>query len=126
MRNTGGRSNSIRTPERTSTVEIARVLILLERYDEAIATIATTVEWNKPRLSYWRCSTTRRVGKADADAALKRLASNSPEILDRVHLAEIYAFRGMNDEAFDLLIDFQAELERNQASTAACALVFPG
>ena len=96
-------------------IEIARDLVLLERYDEAIASIsrlpigngrdyATALLHNAPGR------------KADADAALNRLASNSPEIPDRVRLAEIYAFRSMNDEAFDLLMDSQAEFERNQAS----------
>ena len=96
-------------------VDIAQVLILLERYDEAIAVLPRlSNERNRDYLLALLYNAPGR--KADADAALKRLAANSPEILDRVRLAEIHAFRGMNDAAFDLMVDLQAELERNQAS----------
>ncbi len=98
----------------THEIAIARVLVLLERYDEAIAAISQLP--NGRNRDYALALLYNAPGrKADADAALKRLAENAPEILDRVHLAEIYAFRGMNDAAFDLMMDFQAELERNQA-----------
>ena len=96
-------------------VDIARVLILLERYDEAIAVLpGLSNERNRDYLLALLYNAPGR--KADADAALKRLAANSPEILDRVRLAEIHAFRGMNDAAFDLMVDLQAELERNHVS----------
>ena len=107
-------------------VDIARVLILLERYDEAIEVIARIVEWERNR-DYLLALLYNAPGrKADADAALKRLAANSPEILDRVRLAEIHAFRGMNDAAFDLMVDLPGRARAQPGFRAACALVFPG
>jgi TolB-like protein/DNA-binding winged helix-turn-helix (wHTH) protein len=96
-------------------IDIVRALVLLERYDEAVALIAR-LPYGKGR-DYAMALLYNAPGrKADADAALKRLSADSTEVLDRVRLAEVYAFRGMTDQAFDLLMDFQAELERNQAS----------
>ena len=96
-------------------IDIARVLVLLERYDEAIA-VMSRLSKGKGR-DYVLALLYHAPGhKADANAALKSLAANSPEILDRVRLAEIYAFRGMNNAALDLMMDCQAELERKQAS----------
>ena len=95
-------------------IDIARSLILLERYDEAIAVVSRLP--NGKGRDYMLALLHDAPGRtADADAALKRLAANSPEILDRVRLAEIHAFRGMNDAALDSLMELQAELERNQA-----------
>jgi len=93
--------------------DIARNLILLGRYDEAIAAASRLPE-GKNR-DYVLALLHEAPGRgADADAALERLATGSMEILDRIRLAEVYAFRGRNDQAFELLLGFQGELKRNQ------------
>ena len=95
-------------------IDVARILILLGRYDEAIAAISR-ISNSRTRDYALALLYDAPDRKADAEAALKRLSADSPEILDRVRLAEIYAFRGMIDAAFDTLMESQAELERNQA-----------
>ncbi|MGB5131426.1 MAG: hypothetical protein WBO00_02345, partial [Steroidobacteraceae bacterium] len=49
---------------------------------------------------------------AEADTALKRLAARPVDTMDNVRLAEVYAFRGMSDEAFASLQGHRDVLER--------------
>jgi len=42
------------------------------------------------------------------------MAAESSEIEDHVHVADVYAFRGMKDEAFALLLETHNALERNK------------
>ena len=54
----------------------------------------------------------------EADAALNRLVARSAPPVD-IRLAEIYAFRGMNDPAFETLQGLQNAVDRNAPSEAS-------
>ena len=96
-------------------IDIVRILVLQERYDEATAMVSQLAD-GKFRdfglaLLYltpdWR---------AEADAALERLAARPEDVLDSVRLAEVYAFRGMTEEAFSSLHERRIALERHGAA----------
>lgn len=96
---------------------IARILVLQGRLEEAGAAIADLPD-GEPRdhgltLLY---HATRR--KAEADAAMKRLAARSAEPVN-IRLAESYAFRGMIDQAFRALDGFRQILESDEPSMAS-------
>lgn len=61
----------------------------------------------------------RRIASSEWDAF--RLAAEPGEIMDSVRLAEVYAFRGMNDEAFATLQEKKADLELDRDSGTAWA-----
>jgi TolB-like protein/DNA-binding winged helix-turn-helix (wHTH) protein len=82
--------------------EIAHVLILLRRFDEASAE-AAKVQEGEPRdqvLALLFAATGRM---PEADDTLARLVSADDEIFDSVRVAEVYAYRGLADEAFAAL-----------------------
>ncbi|HWN07369.1 MAG TPA: tetratricopeptide repeat protein [Steroidobacteraceae bacterium] len=54
----------------------------------------------------------------EADAALERLEAGSTQAVD-VRLAEVYAFRGKNDAAFEALEGLKEAIELNEASSAS-------
>lgn len=56
--------------------------------------------------------------KAEADAALDRLAARSAGTPD-IHLAEAYAFRGMTDQAFQALEGLQVAVDRDDPADAS-------
>ena len=79
-------------------IDIARILIMLERYDEALKILASLPE-GKDR-DYVVALLYRAPGrKSEADAALAQLAAGPLDVEDHVRLAEIYSFRGMNEKA---------------------------
>jgi thioredoxin-like negative regulator of GroEL len=94
-------------------IEIVRILVLQRRYDEAQSAIAQLPEgkfrdhglallWDVPgRLP-------------EADVALQRLAAQPEDITDSIRLAEVYAFRGMSQEAFASLQGRMEALERDE------------
>jgi len=91
-------------------VGIARVLIGLGRYDEATPIINRLPPGNVR--DYALALQHRAPGRREeADAALHRLAAAPKDIEDTIYLAEAYADRGLNDEAFRLLAARYRELE---------------
>ena len=99
--------------EQDHAVDISRNLILLERYDEALESTALLTP-GKDR-DYVISLLHRAPGRrAEADAALKSLAAGTLDTIDVVHLAEVHAFRGRIDEAFNVLLDYEEQLERNR------------
>jgi TolB-like protein/DNA-binding winged helix-turn-helix (wHTH) protein/Tfp pilus assembly protein PilF len=92
-------------------VEIVRILVLQRRYDEAQSAIARFPE-SKLR-DHGLALLYQAPGRlADADAALKRLAAQSGDTMDSIRLAEVYAFRGLSDEAFAALQERNEMLKR--------------
>jgi TolB-like protein/DNA-binding winged helix-turn-helix (wHTH) protein/Flp pilus assembly protein TadD len=100
-------------------MDIARILVLLGRHDEAWQTIA-----GMPRGSsrdYALALLDRAPGRrAEADAALERLAiateavSGVEEVELRVRLAEVYVLRGRHAEALERLLAFRREFEADR------------
>jgi thioredoxin-like negative regulator of GroEL len=94
-------------------IQIVRILVLQRRYEEAQSAIAQLPEgkfrdhglallWDVPgRLP-------------EADLALQRLATQPEGITDSIRLAEVYAFRGMSQEAFASLQGRMEALERDE------------
>ncbi len=97
-------------PDPEMEFEIARILILQGRYEEARLAVEK-LPAGKYRDHGLALLYQLPGFLADADAALKRLAAEPGEIMDAVRLAEVYAFRGMNDDAFATLHKKKAELE---------------
>lgn len=94
--------------------DIARNLILLGRYDEAMPAIARVPEGSRHDflLALMHRAPGRRI---ESDAALERLAAAADTIPDRVHLAEAYAYHGRYDEALGTLLEFRRRLDRERA-----------
>ncbi len=83
-------------------IDIVHVLILQDRFDEAQAEMSRVPAGNlrNQGLALLHAATGR---EAEADAAVEQLVKGSKDIMDSVRLAEVYAFRGMADEAFEVL-----------------------
>jgi TolB-like protein/DNA-binding winged helix-turn-helix (wHTH) protein/Flp pilus assembly protein TadD len=96
---------------------IARILILQKEFDEARSVIArlSDVEARDHGLALLYYAEGRQ---ADADAALGRLVGESAAIID-IRLAEVYAFRGMIDDAFRTLDTLKEAVERNEPAEAS-------
>ena len=96
---------------------IARILILQKQLDEARSVIArlSDVEARDHGLALLYHAEGRQ---ADADAALGRLVGESTATVD-IRLAEVYAFRGMIDEAFRTLDTLKEAVERNEPTEAS-------
>jgi len=94
--------------------QMARILIQLERYDEAMPLIAGITERNFKDhvLALMHRVPERRI---ESDAALERLAAAADSARDRVRLAESYAYRGRVDEAFEGLLAYRRRLDRERA-----------
>jgi TolB-like protein/DNA-binding winged helix-turn-helix (wHTH) protein/Flp pilus assembly protein TadD len=91
--------NPAKDPEHDAA--IVRVLVLLERFDEASATIAGMPEGESRDFAL--ALLYQAPGRqAEAEAALRRL-STRPSTTGALLLAEAYAQRGMNDRAAELL-----------------------
>ena len=98
---------------------IARVLIVLGRFDEAWQVIAGMPHGNSRdyTLALLYGAPDRR---AEADTALRRLviatqaASGVDEVELRVQLAESYVLRGRKTEALDSLLAFRRKLEADR------------
>ena len=73
----GERWNSIRMRPTRSNVDIARILILQERYDEALAVIKRCRR-GKAAITSSRSCTAHPGTSTEADAALARLAGGKP------------------------------------------------
>jgi TolB-like protein/DNA-binding winged helix-turn-helix (wHTH) protein/Tfp pilus assembly protein PilF len=93
------------------SIDIVHILILQHRFDEAQSEIAHVPEGKlrDQALALFYAATGRQT---EADGALRRLTARQGDIMDTIRLAEIYAYRGMHEEAFDTLQDRKAALER--------------
>ena len=94
-------------------VDISRNLILLGRYDEALAEIAHAASRECPGLCHARSSIARQARRAEADAALERLATGDLGTIEVINLAEAHVYRGTTEEAFDVLLAYDESLKRN-------------
>lgn len=96
---------------------ITRILVLQERYDEARAAIARLPEGEgrDHGLALLYHAQGRR---AEADAAVERLEAQSTGSPD-IRLAEVHAFRGSVEKAFEALQDLRDAIDRNEASMAS-------
>ena len=94
--------------------EIALMLILLGRFDEAMVTIERMPQGSERDFALALMH--RAPGRKDeSDAALERLAGSAVTIRERVHLAEAYAHRGQDERALEMLLEFRQGLDREQA-----------
>lgn len=100
------------TSEPDVKAQTAVVLILSGRYDEADTLIAELPEGGYRDFALSLLHGVPGRG-AEAEAALARLASAPGSPRNRLALAEAYAFRGRSDEAFTLLEELRAQLERD-------------
>jgi len=92
-------------------IEVVRVLVLQRRYDEAQSALAQLPE-GKFR-DHGLALLYQAPGRlAEADIALKRLAAQPGDTMDSIRLADVYAFRGMSEEAFASLQGQKDALER--------------
>ncbi len=98
-------------------IEITRIYILQGRFDEARKEIARMPQ-GKYRDHALALLFKAPGGRADADAALARLTANPVEIMDVVRLAEIHAFRGVNDRAFATLLERKEAMTRELGAAA--------
>ena len=91
--------NPAKNPEHDAA--IVRVLVLLERFDEASATIAGMPEGESRDFAL--ALLYQAPGRqAESEAAFRRL-STRPSMTSKLLLSEAYAQRGMNDRAVELL-----------------------
>jgi TolB-like protein/DNA-binding winged helix-turn-helix (wHTH) protein/Tfp pilus assembly protein PilF len=96
---------------------IARILVVQRQFEQA-RTVIDRLPEGAPR-DHGLALLYRAEGRQqDADAALDRLEAESTQAVD-VRLAEVYAFRGMKDAAFQALDGLREAIERNEASTAS-------
>ena len=96
---------------------IARILVLQKRYVEANSLVARLPEGELQdhALALLRYAEGRR---PEADAALSRLVEQSMSSVD-IRLAEVYAFRGMVNQAFEALQGIPEAIDRNAAAEAS-------
>jgi len=94
---------------------LVRVFTLMKRYDDAGALIARLPEgeFRDFGLALQFYAPGRQ---AEADAALGRLRGESMDSRGVMRLAEAYAFRGMNDDAFEVLQRQRAVLDKGKGS----------
>lgn len=105
-------------------LDMARVLILLRRFDEAQLAIATIPEgWHRDHgLALLHELPSRR---AEAAAALERLAAaEAAHHRDAIRLADLYSHRGMREQAFAVLQDRKRDITRDRSHSAEAAWSF--
>jgi TolB-like protein/Flp pilus assembly protein TadD len=94
--------------------DIALMLILLDRFDEAMAVIARMREGSER--DFVLALMDRAPGRREeSDAALQRLAGSAVTIRETIHLAEAYAHRGQDEKALGTLLEFRRGLDREYA-----------
>ncbi len=105
--------------------DIATILVLQRRYDEAWTIVAQLAD-GKVR-DYGLALLYQAPGHAaKAQAALERLSAQPGDLQDSIRLAGVYTFRGMHDEAFASLRRQQDALERDQATAPSWVSYFHG
>lgn len=102
-------------PGATHRFDIARILLLRSRYDEAATEIEALPEGGERDALVALMH--RAPGWSQAsEAALQRMVGGSRTVLATIRLAEAYVDRGRTDEAFELLHTRYQELERDRAA----------
>jgi TolB-like protein/DNA-binding winged helix-turn-helix (wHTH) protein/Flp pilus assembly protein TadD len=96
---------------------IARILILERRFDDARSLIEDLPEGESRDHGFALLYHALGRGK-EADAAVKRLAAQSTSSPD-IRLAEVHAFQGSIDAAFEALQGLQVAIVRNEAALAS-------
>ena len=92
-------------------IDIVHILILQRRFEEAQSVLASVPEGSlRDQAHALLYAATGR--QAEADDALRRLTGPPGEIMDTIRLAEVYAFRSMNGQAFQVLQDRKEALQR--------------
>ena len=98
-------------------IEFARIFAMQGRYGEVRSEIARMPP-GKHRDHAQALLFDAPGSRADADAALERLAAAPVEIIDLIRLAEIYAFRGMKEKAFATLQEKKDAITRESGPLA--------
>ena len=108
-------------PDLASEIDlaIARILIVQKRFDAANAVIARLPDNNAGRDHGLALLYFAEGNHAEADAALERLVEQLRTGPVDIRLAEVYAFRGMTDRAFETLRGVQAAVNRDAAAEAS-------
>lgn len=114
--NTAKEFNPDLAPEIDLTV--ARILIVEGRLDAAGALIAGLREGSAEREHGLALLYFAQGRRAEADAALARLVGQSKPPVD-IRLAEVFAFRGMKDRAFETLQGLRDAVDRNAPTEAS-------
>jgi TolB-like protein/DNA-binding winged helix-turn-helix (wHTH) protein/Tfp pilus assembly protein PilF len=96
---------------------IARILIVQKSLDEARAVIERLPE-GEPLDNGLALLYAAEGRKAEADEVLEHLAAESTAAVD-IRLAEVYAFRGMTEEAFNTLQGLLEAIERDEPAFAS-------
>ena len=94
-------------------LHIVRALILLGRYDEAQTAIARLPE-GRTRDCGFALLHLVPDRMAGANAALDRLKAPTRDVRGSICLAEVYAFRGMNEQAIAYMKEERVEFERER------------
>jgi tetratricopeptide (TPR) repeat protein len=98
-------------PDSDAPLEIARILVVERRYDEAYSAVARLPEgvFRDHGLALLFSAPGH---EAEADAALARLRiRRGRDMMENIRLAEVYAFRGMNDAAVATLQSYRQAFE---------------
>ncbi len=98
--------------------EIAPVLVLLRRFDEAEAE-ANKLPEGKVRDQAMAPIHVATGRDREADATLARMAASQDEIFDTIRLAETYAYRGDANQALHLLEGRKQSLSRERGADSA-------
>ncbi|MGH8250202.1 MAG: winged helix-turn-helix domain-containing tetratricopeptide repeat protein [Steroidobacteraceae bacterium] len=98
--------------------DMARILAVQQRYDEAYSIVAGLPEGNlrDHGLAWLHDAPGRRT---EANRALQRLTADPGDTEETVRLAETYAFRGRKDEALTLLQSHRTALAREKDDAAS-------
>jgi TolB-like protein/Tfp pilus assembly protein PilF len=105
-------------------LDVARMLILLRRFDEAQLRLTRIPEG--PSRDYGQALLHEHSpARAEAAAALDRLdATHAADNRDFVRLADVYSYRGMREKAFAVLRTGKETFARDQESSADNAWTF--
>jgi TolB-like protein/DNA-binding winged helix-turn-helix (wHTH) protein/Tfp pilus assembly protein PilF len=93
--------------------QIVQTLVLLQRYDEAWS-VTARIPPGKEKDYAIALQHEVPGRRAEADAALTRLAAVTNDFRSTIHVADVYMSRGMTDEAFSLLEEERDALERDK------------
>ena len=97
-------------------IDIVHVLVLQGRYDEAEQAMAQVPEEGSQRDQAAALVYAATGREAEADQALARMTGGSRDHMETIRLAEVYAFRGMADQAFEVLDGKKRALAREHGA----------
>ena len=119
------RGNSTRISGRELDLAIARILVVQKQFEQARAVIDRLPEGAGRATMASRCCITPKAARRRRTRRSTRLEAESTQAVD-VRLAEVYAFRGMKDAAFEALEGLREAIERNEASSRIAGVVMAG